>query len=109
MRALLFLLLATLLFATAPAHALTPEQALAMASGENEARIKALNAVLASPDDRTIAFIQALADDAVKVTGTAAFVMDKDGKGHDPVSGGIKPVPEAAEDVVNNNEMRSEL
>jgi len=108
MRAFVLLLAALLL--AGPAHALTPEQARAMAAGENEARIKALNDVLAaSPDEKTIAFIQALSDDAVKFTDSAVVVMDKDGKGRDPVTGGEKPVPESAEDVVNNNEMRSEL
>ena len=33
----------------------------------------------------------------------------KDDKGHDPVTGAEVPVPDTAEDVINNNEMRSEL
>ena len=68
----------------------------------------ALNAVLAGADDKTVALIQAMSDDAVKFTDTAVFVM-KDGKGFDPVTGAEVAVPEAAEDVINNNQMRSEL
>ena len=100
-------LIATLLCGT-PAHALTPQQALALAVGEAETRIAALNAVLAGADERTVALIQAMSDDAVKFTDAAVFVM-KDGKGHDPVTGVEVAVPEAAEDVINNNQMRGEL
>src|SRR5882757_7986714 len=106
MRSLL-LFLATLLV-WLPARALTEAEARALATGEVETRITALNAVLATADDKTIALIQAMSDDAVKITDTAVFVM-KDGKGYDPVTGAEKPVPETADDVVNNNEMRSEL
>ncbi len=90
------------------AFALTPEQARSLAIGEVEARITALNAVLAAADDKTVALIQAMSDDAVKVTDSAVFVM-KDGKGFDPVSGAEAAVPAAAEDLINNNQMRSEL
>ena len=90
------------------AFALTPQQARALVVGEGEARIAALNAQLAGADDKTVALIQALSDDAVKFTDTAVFVM-KDGKGYDPVSGAEVAVPEAAEDIINNNEMRGEL
>ncbi|MES2991367.1 MAG: urea ABC transporter permease subunit UrtB [Pseudomonadota bacterium] len=91
-----------------PALALTPQQARALAVGEAEDRIAALNKVLEGADEKTVALIQALSDDAVKFTDTAVFVM-KDDKGHDPVTGAEVPVPEAAEDVVNNNQMRGEL
>jgi urea transport system permease protein len=107
----LLLLWGTLLCAAlfgGPALALTPQQARALVAGETEDRIAALNKVLDGADEKTVALIQALSDDAVKFTDSAVFVM-KDDKGHDPVSGAEVPVPEAAEDVVNNNQMRSEL
>ncbi len=91
-----------------PAAALTPQQARALAAGETETRIAALHAVLAGADSQTVALIQALADDAVKITDSAVFVS-KEGKGFDPVTGAPVVVPEAAEDVINNNQMRSEL
>ena len=92
----------------APAQALTPAQALALAKGDSESRIAALNALVAAPDDKTVALIQALSDDAVKVTDTAVILI-KDGKGFDPVTGVEVAVPDTAEDVINNNQMRTEL
>jgi len=79
-----------------------------MALGETEARVEALNKAAANPDDKTAAFIQALADDAVKTAGDKVFVV-KDDKGFDPVTGAEVKVPEDAEDVINNNMMRGEL
>ena len=79
-----------------------------MAFGETEARAEALNKAAANPDDKTAAFIQALADDAVKTAGDKVFVI-KDDKGYDPVTGAELAVPADAEDVINNNMMRGEL
>jgi urea transport system permease protein len=90
------------------AHALTAAEAHAIATGETDARIEALNKAVAAADDKTAAFIQAMADDAVKVAGEKILVV-KDGKGFDPVSGTEMPLPADAEDVINNNRMRGEL
>ena len=79
-----------------------------MALGDTEARAEALNKAAANPDDKTAAFIQALADDAVKTAGDKVFVI-KDDKGYDPVTGAELAVPADAEDVINNNMMRGEL
>jgi urea transport system permease protein len=92
----------------AGAHALTPAQALAIATGETDSRIEALNRAMADGDGKTAAFIQALADESVKVAGDHVFVV-KGGKGFDPVTGAPTPLPDDAEDVVNNNRMRAEL
>ena len=62
-----------------PARALTPQQALALSTGEVETRVAAMRQLLAGADLQTVALIQALADDAVKATPTAVYVM-KDGK-----------------------------
>ena len=102
----LFLLPALLL--ALHAHALTPQEAAALAVGESDARIEALNKAVAHADDKTAAFLQALADDAVKVAGGKVFVV-KDGKGYDPVTGAEAALPADAEDVVNNNRMRGEI
>ena len=95
-----------------PAHALTDAQAHAMAAGEAETRIeaiaKAVTAAVEQADEKTAAFLQALSDDAVKTTADKAIVM-KDDKGYDPVTGAEVKLPEDAEDVINNNLMRSEL
>ncbi|HYN58574.1 MAG TPA: urea ABC transporter permease subunit UrtB [Rubrivivax sp.] len=98
----------TALVLAAPAQALTLAQARALSTGDTASRIAALNALVAVPDEKTVALIQALSEDTVKFTDTALFVM-KDGKGFDPVSGAEVAVPESAEDVINNNQMRTEL
>ena len=103
----IFLLSATL-FIAAGAHALSADEVKGMALGETEARAEALNKAAANPDDKTAAFIQALADDAVKTAGDQVFVI-KDDKGYDPVTGAELTVPADAEDVINNNMMRGEL
>jgi urea transport system permease protein len=90
------------------AHALTPNEATAMAIGETDARIEAVNKAASAGDDRTAAFLQALADDAVKTAGGKVFVV-KDDKAFDPVSGAEVPLPADAEDVVSNNRMRGEV
>ncbi|WP_341912932.1 urea ABC transporter permease subunit UrtB [Polaromonas sp. YR568] len=102
-----FLLSATF-FIAAGAHALSADEVKGMALGETEARAEALNKAAANPDDKTAAFIQALADDAVKTAGDQVFVM-KDDKGYDPITGAELTVPADAEDVINNNMMRGEL
>ena len=53
-----------MLLAAAPGYALTADEAKAIASGESEARIAALNQAVITADDKTAAFIQAMADDA---------------------------------------------
>ncbi|AVS94036.1 urea ABC transporter permease subunit UrtB [Paracidovorax avenae] len=97
-----------LLCAAAQAHALTAEAARAMAAGDTDERIAALQQAVATPDEATVAFIRAMADDAVKIAGGRAIVV-KDGKGADPVTGAPVNVPDDAEDIVNNNRMRGEF
>jgi urea transport system permease protein len=93
---------------SASAHALTADEAKAIAVGEGDARIDALRAAVAKPDEKTTAFIQALSDDAVKVVGGKPLIV-KDDKGLDPVTGEATALPDTAEDVMNNNRMRGEL
>ena len=95
------LLACALVFALGSAHALTIEQARAIAAGDStESRIAALNAAVAtSPDERTAAFIEALSEDAVKLAGTQVIVMDGD-QGKDPVTGAPVTLPADADDVV---------
>ncbi len=102
-----FLLSATF-FIAAGAHALSADEVKGMALGETEARAKALNKAATNPDDKTAAFIQALADDAVKTAGDQVFLIKED-KGYDPITGAELTVPADAEDVINNNMMRGEL
>eukprot|EP01031_Cornospumella_fuschlensis_P005787 gene5787-7184_t len=90
------------------AHALTPEEVKGMTLGETDTRIEALNKAAANADEKTVAFIQAMSDDAVKTKGDKVFVV-KDDKAFDPVTGAETPLPADAEDVINPNLMRGEL
>ena len=96
------------LFSSASSYALTAVEAQAIAIGEADARIEALNKAVATATDKTAAFLQALADDAVKTAGGKVFIV-RGGKGVDPVSGAPADVPADAEDVVSNNRMRGEI
>ncbi|MDQ3272293.1 MAG: urea ABC transporter permease subunit UrtB, partial [Pseudomonadota bacterium] len=86
-----FLLSATVLF-SAGAYALTPEEVKGIALGETETRVEALIKASAVPDEKTAAFIQALAGDAVKTSGNKVFVI-KDDKAYDPVTGAELAMP----------------
>ena len=100
-------LLATLLIASR-AHALSASEVKGIVFGETEARVEALGKAAVNADEKTAAFIQALADDAVKTQGEKVFVV-KDDKAVDPITGAAQPVPADAEDLINPNLMRSEL
>ncbi|MBC7445727.1 MAG: urea ABC transporter permease subunit UrtB, partial [Polaromonas sp.] len=102
-----FLLLATL-FIAGHAHALSASEVKGMVFGETDERVAALNRAAVTADDKTAAFIQALAGDAVKTRGEKVFVV-KGEKAFDPVTGAEQPLPPDAEDVINPNVMRSEL
>ena len=102
------ILVTALLLLSASAHALTADEAKAIAVGEGDSRIEALRAAVLKPDAKTIAFIQALSDDAIKVVGGKPVVVQDD-KGVDPVTGVSAALPDSAEDVMNNNRMRGEL
>ncbi|MGP1685392.1 MAG: urea ABC transporter permease subunit UrtB, partial [Giesbergeria sp.] len=97
-----------LLCAAWQAHALTLDAARAMSAGDTDARIAAVQAAIATPDDATVAFIRALADDAVKIAGDQPIVV-QDEKGLDPVSGAPMTVPDDVQDIINNNRMRGAL
>ena len=72
-----FFRLATIaiLFIATHAYSLTASEANAIASGESDARIAALNSAVAQADDKTAAFLQALSDDAVKLVAGKAIMM----------------------------------
>ena len=102
------ILLLALLGSVFPAWALTPEQAGAIAAGDSDDRVKALNAVVATADPALEAFVKALLDDAVKTAGGKAYIV-QGGKAVEAASGAAAALPADAEDAVNNNRMRREL
>ena len=108
--ALAVALLAVLIIALwpAPAHALTPELAHRLAAGDSDERVKAINEAVASADPAVPAYFQALLDDAVKVAAGKAYVLQGE-RAADAATGQATPLPQGAEDVMNNNRMRREL
>ncbi len=90
------------------AQALTPAQALGMVQGETDTRLEVLNQALQEADAATATYLQALADDLVKVAGRQVVVV-RDGKAFDPVTNAETPLPAQIEDVVSNNRMRGEI
>ncbi|MEX8519449.1 MAG: urea ABC transporter permease subunit UrtB [Leptothrix sp. (in: b-proteobacteria)] len=94
--------------ASSAALALTPAQAVAIASGETDARISALNQAAVDGDAALATFVQALLNGEVKVAGDKAYLL----QGDQTVEAGSQTaatLPEAAEDVINNNRMRGAL
>ena len=102
------LLSIALFFVAVQARALTPVEVKGIAFGESEARIEALNKAVASADEKTAAFFQAIADEAVKVAGEQVVIV-RDGKAFDPVSGAALALPDGLDDLMLNNRLRGEL
>jgi urea transport system permease protein len=90
------------------AHALTAEQAKAIAVGETDARIEALNNAAAQGGEKLEKFLQALADDSVKIDQGRAVIVQGT-MSIDAITGEAVGLSGAAEDVVSNNRMRSEI
>jgi urea transport system permease protein len=102
-------LLGGLLFVFAcSVFALTPQQAFRIAAGESDDRIAALNEVAASGDAALVPFVQALLADEVQVAGERAYIVRGEAV-TDAVSGAAATLPDGAEEVINNNRMRSEF
>jgi len=91
------------------AHALTPQEAHALAAGDNDARILTLKKLSTARDPALTPFLKAMLDDAVKVTSDRAYIVQDDGQAVDAVTGQPAALPDDAEDVVNNNRMSSEI
>ena len=102
-----FILFATLFIAT-QAYALSAKEVKGIVFGDTEERVAALSKATVTADEKTAAFLQALADDAVKTSGDTVLLV-RDGKAFDPLTGAELPLPADAEDVINPNLMRSEI
>jgi urea transport system permease protein len=90
------------------AHALTAQDMRAMVDGETDARIEALGKAVVQADEKTVLFLQALADDAVKLAGDKVLVLRGD-QGVDLLTGETQTLPESAQDVISNNRLRGEI
>jgi len=90
------------------ARALSPEQALAIAQGDSDARIAALNERVTAQDAQLAPFVEALLADEVRLAGGKVYLV----RGSAVTvagSGASATLPEGAEEVVNNNRMRQAL
>jgi len=97
-----------LIFIASHAYCITAEEVKGITLGETDARIEALAKAMPTADDKTAAFLQAMSDDNVKVSGDEVFVV-KDDKAFDPVTGTEQPMPANADDIISNNRMRGEI
>ncbi len=91
------------------ALALPPEVVHDLALGENEEKIKAIAALVASGDAGALPLLQSLLNGEVQTAGETVLRV-KDGTATDLATGArIDPLPEPREDVVLNNRVRREL
>ncbi len=100
---------AAMALSQAPAHALTAEQAFAMADGDNNSRIAAMQDAVATGDVTRVAdFLNALRDGQVQYGAGRAFIVRGD-QALDPVTGKATELPEGVDDASTNNRMRREI
>ena len=90
------------------AQAVTLTQARAMATGDNDERSAAIAQAVLAGDPSLESFLQSLLNDEVKVAGELVFVQ-RDGKTMSVATGAEAVLPADAEDVSNNNRIRSEI
>jgi urea transport system permease protein len=91
------------------AHAIAPELIRDLALGENDAKVKAIGALVASGDEGALVLLQSLANGEVQTAGETVLRV-KDGAAIDLVTGSkVEPLPESRDDVILNNRVRREL
>jgi len=110
----IFLLVSSLAmaFLASPAKAMSLAEMKGLVEGDTDQRIETLNKVVAQGDENTLVFLQALADDAVKVAADKIWIVRDSfgaGKALDPLTGQKQDLPADAQDVVSNNRFRSEI
>lgn len=88
-------------FWSAAAHALSPEDAWALAEGETATRIEALNRLALSDSQRAHELIRAMARESVQVQGQQVLIEDK-GRWTDAVTGAAVDGAGAVAVMINN-------
>lgn len=88
----------------------SPELVMQIATGDNDAKIAALNAIAASADPEARPLLEALRDDNLKsLAGKQAIIYDGE-TATDAITGAkLAKVPEELDDVVTNNRVTSAL
>jgi len=91
------------------AHAIAPELVHDLALGENDEKVKAIAAVVASGDAAALPLLQSLLAGEVQTAGETVLRV-RDGAAVDLATGAkVDPLPESRDDVVLNNRVRREL
>jgi len=91
------------------AQAIAPELVRDLALGENEAKVKAIAAVVAGGEAGALSLLQALQDGEVQTAGDRVLQV-KDNVATDLVTGAaVQPLPEPRDEVVLNNRVRRDL
>jgi urea transport system permease protein len=91
------------------AFAIAPDLLRDLAFGENDAKVKAIAAVVAGGESGALPVLQALADGEVQTAGDAVLQV-KGETAIDLATGRtVAPLPESRDDVVLNNRVRREL
>lgn len=101
-------LMALIMLFSSGAWAISAEEKISLSIGANEARINELNKVLVNADETALPFLQLLLDDAVKLDGENLYAVG-DEVTTNVLTGEEVVLSEMAEDVINNNQMRTEL
>ena len=99
-------------FLASPAKAMSLAEMKGLVEGDTDQRIETLNKVVTQGNENTLVFLQALADDAVKVAGDKIWIVRDSfgaGKALDPLTGQKQDLPANAQDVVSNNRFRGEI
>src|SRR3981189_1656865 len=80
-----------------------------LAFGGSDDKVAAVNALVATGDEKALPLLQALADGAVQTAGRRVLIVTGD-QGVDALTGEkISPLPDEREDVVVNNRLRREI
>ncbi|NOT67399.1 MAG: urea ABC transporter permease subunit UrtB [Methylophilaceae bacterium] len=97
-----------MIFSGNQAWALTGAEKVALVRGESEQRLQMLDKVLAQGDVTATVYLQQLLDDAVRLDGDKVLIVTDEGATNVMTGERTKP-SEAAEEVINNNRIQSEL
>lgn len=109
LRRLSTLLIAALLaLAAGRAAALSPAEALAIAQGDSDERIAALNAAAGTGDPALAAYVQALLDEEIRFDAERVYRVQGETV-TDAVTGQPATLPESAEEPTINNRIRGAL
>src|SRR5580765_4028777 len=93
----------------AAAQSIPPEQIRDLAFGENDAKVEAIAALVATGEDGALTLLQALSDGEIQTSGQQVLKV-KDKAAVDVVTGkAVDPIPEPRDDIVLNNRVRREL